>query len=87
MVDDDLMPKEERERLVLEFLDSTGAMFKPRALFDNLREFEGITFGYKTVVRYLEAFEERGLVKQVDDRSYYRITERGREYLKDNPEE
>jgi len=81
MVENDSMPKKERERLVLEFMDSSGVMFKPRALFDNLVEYEEITFGYKTVVRYLEDFEERGLVEQVGDRSYYRITDCGRDYL------
>lgn len=76
------MPKEERERLVLSFLDDRDVMLKPRALYENLKYYEGITFGYKTVVRYLESFEEEGLVEQTDDYGYYRITEQGREYLR-----
>jgi len=77
------MPKEERRRVVLQFLDERDAMFKRRALYDNLREYEGITFSEQTVGRYLNEFKDDGLVEQTEEYGYWRITEKGREYLRD----
>jgi len=79
--DNDPMGTKERDEAILEFLNDRNAMFKPKALFDNLNEFESITFGYKTVQRRLRALESRNLVERVDDTSYYRITDRGRSFL------
>jgi len=84
--ENDSMGTKEREEVILEFLADRGAMFKPKALFDNLEEYESITFGYKTVRRRLEALEDKGYVETVGDKSYYRITERGRAYLDGEPD-
>ena len=87
MTDDQhAMPTEERDESILRFLAERNAIFKPKALFENLREYENITFGYKTVKRRLNELEERGLVERVDlpdmnESSYRRITDRGRAYL------
>lgn len=79
--DSNSMPTEERERVILRFLAERDAMFKPKALFDNLERYEGITFGYKTVKRRLDSLEKKGLVETIGDVGYYEITDRGRDYL------
>lgn len=82
----DSMGTKEREQVILSFLNERQAMFKPKALFDNLDKYENITFGYKTVRRRLESLENRGLVERVGNKSYYRITEEGREALEGDVE-
>jgi len=82
--DTNSMPTEERDKTILRFLAERNAMFKPKALFENLREYESITFGYKTVKRRLDDLEERGYVERVGDSSYRRITDRGRSFLSED---
>lgn len=79
---DDSMPKAEREKQILQFLDQREVMLPPKALYDNLVEFEGITYSDTTVKRLLIDMNGRGLVERVDTgNGYYKVTDRGRAYI------
>jgi DNA-binding PadR family transcriptional regulator len=79
---DDPMPKPEREREILRFLAEREVMLPPRALYDNLLEYENIHFSYSTTQRLLHQLKDRELVRRLDKgHGYYQITDAGREYL------
>jgi DNA-binding PadR family transcriptional regulator len=62
---------------VLEFLDEKNIAV-PIGVLDN-----ELSPGYRTIKRALEDLEERGYVKRDENySSHFRITERGREYLR-----
>lgn len=82
------MPKPEREEMILRFFYERDVILPPKVLHINLREIEGATFSYRTVQRLLGELKERGYVENVDvGRGFYRITNEGVEYLKNNFEE
>ena len=77
-----LMPKEERRRTILRFLNDRQVMLPPKPLHDNLEAYEDITFSYRTTKRLCKELVEEGLLQYVEKgKGYYRITERGRDYL------
>ena len=79
---EDSMPKEERRRTILQFLNDRQVMLPPKPLHDNLETYEGITFSYRTTKRLCKELAEEGLLRYVDTgKGYYRITDRGRAYL------
>ena len=76
------MPKVERERQILKFIDDREVMLSPRALYDNLKEFEGITYSDTTVKRLVLDMHKRGLVERINvSNGYYKITEKGRKHI------
>ena len=92
------MTKEDRRRLVLQFLADHGIAVPPSVIYRNMRLHQGITFGKKSIANYLDEFAEEGLVRRVnpegledrdlrdvpeDKRAWYIITKSGREYLQD----
>lgn len=63
--------------IILEFFEETTIAMPPAVVSYNL---QGVS--HPTVKRRLPVLEEHGLVTKVDEnRGYYRITDRGREYL------
>jgi len=62
----ELMSKEDRKQLVLEYLAQTGLGLPPLALYRNLRLRQNATFSEKTLYNYLEELEAEGLVMRVD---------------------
>ncbi|WP_226021903.1 winged-helix domain-containing protein [Halomicrobium salinisoli] len=75
------MGKEERQRKILELLDTSELALPPKPIYVNL-QLQGATFGERTVNRHLSEMEEEGYVEKIDDRrGYYRITDAGRDLL------
>jgi Fe2+ or Zn2+ uptake regulation protein len=60
------MAKEDRRRVVLQFLAEHRLALPPRSIFRNLRLHHNITFGYSTLDNYLDEFADEGLVRRVD---------------------
>lgn len=76
------MSKEDRIRTILQFLHDRNAAFPPKPLYDNLDIYENIDFSYSTVRRLLDELRENRLVEHLEvGKGYYRITDRGREFL------
>jgi DNA-binding PadR family transcriptional regulator len=74
---------DERGEAVLGLLVSTGLALPPTAMYENLR-MDGAEFSKRTLHRKLDRLRDEGLVERVlDEKGYYRATERGREYLED----
>jgi|GEM_PF-6499018 len=93
------MTKEDRRKLVLEFMSEYPLAFSPLLLYRNLRLHRRATFTIDSLRNYLEEFAEEGLVTRVEkepldegkvveadpgSRAYYLITDDGVEYLEDN---
>jgi predicted transcriptional regulator len=70
---------------ILEFFNSQGdrVSLPPTAVWYNLAEvFEVTNKSQDTVARRMRGLENSGLLQKVDEqRGYYRITEKGRDYL------
>lgn len=80
------MPKAERKKQILTLLAETGLALPPRVVYENLA-MEGATFSYKTVHRHLKESVDEGLAENpAEKESYYRITEKGRRFLADDPD-
>lgn len=92
------MGKEDRQRVVLEFLRDHPLALPPKLIYRNLKLRRNITFSDQSVDNYLAEFDEEGLVMRVkmdpldsgelveagdDERAYYVITDAGVEYLED----
>lgn len=76
------VPKEARKQQMLQFLAETEMSLPPRAIYLNM---ESITFSEKTLKRHLREMLDDGYVEQIDEGDgYYRITETGREYLRNS---
>ena len=86
------MPKEERQRLVLDFMARHELALPPRVIFRNLRLRHNATFARRTLVNYLDDLVEDGLLMRVqpnkledrelvaaDGSGYYLITDAGYE--------
>ncbi|WP_235847869.1 PadR family transcriptional regulator [Natronorubrum thiooxidans] len=66
---------------ILEFLHEREVTLPPTGLEINL-EREGISISYSTIHRRLQKLQEKGLVKKIDEqKGYYAITDKGRDYL------
>ncbi len=91
------MTKEDRRRVLLEFMSEYDLALPPKAIYRNIRLKWNATFSYSSIHNYLEEFEEEGLALRVepeplaareivevednDARAYYMITDAGREYV------
>jgi hypothetical protein len=88
----DGVPKEERQRLVLNFMARHELALPPRAIFRNLRLRHNATFARRTLVNYLDDLVDDGLLMRVqpskledrklvaaDGSGYYLITDAGYE--------
>jgi len=90
------MGKEDRRKVVLDFMREYDVALRPAELYRNLRYHRQITFSKESVDNYLEEFVEEGLALRVkptgmdagkieeapqDKRAYYIITDDGRKYL------
>lgn len=76
------MPKEERIRLMVEYLDDNEVALPAKVLHENLHMYRNATFSYRTIQRLLNESVDRGIIEIVDrNKPYYRITDRGREYV------
>lgn len=89
------MVKEDRRRLVLEFMSEHPLALPPTVWYRNLSVHRTVTFGKDSLRNYLDEFVDEGLVERVnkedldggditpvsDDeyRAYYLITDSGRE--------
>jgi hypothetical protein len=60
------MTREDRRRIVLQFLADHGLALPQRVIYRNLKLHQGITFGYSTVDNYLDDFVEEGLVRRIN---------------------
>lgn len=66
---------------ILELLAESGVALNKKGLEVNF-ELEGENISYSTIKRRLPMLEEFGLVEKARQKgSYYRITEKGRQYL------
>jgi len=89
------MTKEDRKRVLLEFMSEYDLALPPKAIHRNIRYKWNATFGYSSVNNYLEEFVEDGLAVRVEPaplesrelvevgpdeaRAYYLITDAGKE--------
>lgn len=93
------MGKEDRKRLVLEFMEEYPLALPPRAIYRNMKLLWSVTFSWRSTQTYLDEFEDEGLVMRVekgplddgevveaseDSRAYYLITDAGRDELDDS---
>ncbi|MFC7139383.1 winged-helix domain-containing protein [Halosimplex aquaticum] len=70
-----------RDEIILEYLEDSGVALNKRGLEINLRE-EGYDISYSTIKRRLPKLHEAGLIVVVSEKGpWYRISERGTEYL------
>jgi len=75
----DVMAKEDRARMILEFMADTGVAMPPGLWYENLDLYKNITFSYDTVRRRLHDFQEVGWAERHDrDQGIYGITDAGR---------
>lgn len=94
------MGKEDRRRVVLDFMGEHPVALRPAELYRNLRFHRRITFSKESVDNYIEEFVDEGLVLRVkpqalemgkieeapaDQRAYYIISDDGKEYLESGP--
>jgi len=91
------MTKEDRRRVLLEFMSEYDLALPPKAIHRNIRLKWNATFSYSSTHNYLEEFVEEGLAQRVepkplsareiveadngDARAYYIITDAGHEYV------
>lgn len=81
---DDSMAKEDRKLVILQYLDSNSVALPPKVLYDNLVEYEDITFSYQTVKRLVRELRDEGSLRQLDyGKGYYQITDQGRDLLEE----
>lgn len=67
--------------VILEYLDQCDIVLNKRGLEINLKR-EGHEISYSSIKRHLQMLEDAGLVKkEVEQGSWYRITQKGREFL------
>jgi len=91
------MTKEDRRRVLLEFMSEYDLALPPKAIYRNIRLKWNATFSYSSIHNYLDEFVEEGLALRVEpeplsarevvevesgeSRAYYMITDKGREYV------
>lgn len=77
-----VMPKEERKRLVLQFLVDYPLALPKRPIFENMKMEMKITVTEETIGQYLDELVNEDNLEELDiGNGYYRITDAGREYL------
>jgi len=75
---DKSMGKEDRARIILEFMAESGIAMPPGLWYENLDLYKNITFSYDTTRRRVRDFEEAGWVVRYDrDQGIYGITDAG----------
>jgi len=75
----------DNDDLILELLGESGVALNKRGIDVNLRLRE-TPVSYSTIKRRVDKLEENGFVEDVgDDGSYFRLSERGVDYLSGNP--
>lgn len=75
-----------RDKEILRFLTVNEIALPPTPIHENLA-LQGATFTLRTVRRRLNKLEEAGYVeKTLDEKGYYQITDKGREWLRENTE-
>lgn len=78
------MEPNRRDEAILRFLAEKDIALPPTPLYENLR-LKGATFSHRTTRRRLKQLEEAGYVEKIlDEKGYYQITEKGREWLEEN---
>jgi len=60
------MGKEDRRRVVLDFLCDYDLVLPPRTIYNNLKLKENVTFSYKSTRNYLREFADEGLVVRLE---------------------
>jgi len=91
------MTKEDRRRVLLEFMSEYDLALPPKAIHRNIRLKWNATFSYSSTHNYLDEFVEEGLALRVepeplaarevvevengDARAYYLITDEGKQYV------
>jgi len=90
------MGKEDRRRVVLDFMGQYPVALRPAEIYRNLRYHRRITFSKESVDNYIKEFVDEGLVLRVKpqalemgqieeapegQRAYYIISDDGREFL------
>jgi len=80
------MPKPERKGVILGYLAENDVLLPTGLVHTNLLEYRQITFSEKTTKRMLYEMRDDGLVEVVDRGGFdlYRITEDGREWLREH---
>jgi predicted transcriptional regulator len=73
----------EYDEPILEFLADCGAAVPPRVILFNLEYRNAASPHRSTVKRRLDRLSEHGLVENIDDSSYYIITQEGHNFLVD----
>lgn len=84
-VTSDSMTKEARKKAICRFLNKTGLILPVGAIHANMRR-RGFTFSYSTVRRHLNELEDEGRVKRLEEpRTFYELTDEGREWVESDP--
>jgi DNA-binding PadR family transcriptional regulator len=80
------MPKPERKAVILGYLAENDVLLPTGLVHTNLLEYRQITFSEKTTKRMLYEMRDDGLVEVVDRGGFdlYRITEDGRDWLREH---
>lgn len=91
------MGKDDRKRVVLEFMEEHPLAMNPKHIYRNLKLIRNITFSVNSVRRYLTEFVEEGFVIRIDpqkldegdlvvagegDEAYYIISDDGRNHIR-----
>lgn len=81
------MPKAERKRLILKFLNRYPLALPLRPLYYNMKREMNITYTEETMGNYLSELVADGLLRKHDrGNGYYELTEAGRDHLADADE-
>ena len=74
-----------KDEILLEYLQETGAAFNPDLLYHNLVELGEFEISKRTIRRRLHRLLEEGMVERTNDnKGYYVISKKGREFLEDD---
>ncbi len=82
------MPIPEQKIVILRYFAENDVLLPPGVAHTNLREYHEVTFSEKSTKRRLYEMVDDGLMETVDRGGHdlYRITDDGREWLKDHTE-
>lgn len=72
-----------KDLVILEYFDETASALPPGVVHYNLCEIGEFDFSKRTVRRRISELAERGYLENVDERrGYYRLTDRGRRFVR-----